>query len=107
MNRYFDSWAPAAKQLGVELRGPLSVPLPTGESLKARLHVPEFGAQNGMLIFDHPPTSRASNALIELGFGYSVFGEPPAREITTQEDLAEVLRDWGWSGPAAKAPNWL
>ncbi len=107
MNGYLASWLPAAEQLGVELSGPMTVALPDGESVIAQLHVPSFGAEKGMLVFKQVLSSRASNSLVESGYGYSVFAEPAADEITTMDDLVEVLRDWGWYGPEAEAPEWL
>ena len=107
MSSQLEYWMPAASQLGVKLHGPVNVGLPKGESLEAQLHVPFFGAKEGMLIFDQLPNDRATNALIELGYGYSVFSRPSPGEIMPKTYLLEVLRDWGWSGPTSKAPDWL
>ena len=107
MTRYLECWAPAAEQLAVELRGPLSVDLPNGESVEAQLHVPYFGAEKGMLIFERILSNEAFRSLVELGYGYSVFAEPSAGETSNADDVADVLRDWGWCGPQSKAPDWL
>jgi hypothetical protein len=77
VNGYLEYWRRPAEQLGVELCGPLTVRLPNGELLEAKLHVPSFGAEKGMLIFDRVLSSEAFKSLIELGFGYSVLPNPP------------------------------
>ena len=100
---YRQSWMLAAEQLGVELYGPLSVRLPSGEAVGARIHVPKFGATNGMLIFDDALSSRDFNSLLELGYGFPVFEDG----AITKEGLAELLQDWGWCGPETEAPGWL
>ena len=107
MSSQLEYWMPAARQVGVELNGPLKVGLPNGETLEAQLHVPLFGAKEGMLIFEELPSDGARNALIELGYGYSVFSRSSPGETMSRSYLLEVLRDWGWSGSSLEAPDWL
>ena len=103
---HIGSWSAAASQLGVELRGPMAFTLPDGRELKARMLVPQFGTDKGTLVFSDSEVLAHSQALIELGYAYSVF-DAAEGNVISEDDLIEILSDWCWCGDDRTKPEWL
>jgi len=108
--RYIDSYRDAAKVLGIIVDGPVSVALPTGQTVTAELHFPQFGFAKGTLVFDFPASeSHASfrDAMRQAdGYSASYFGLDDGN-ICQPSDLAEMLSDWQWNGPEDTKPSWV
>jgi ActR/RegA family two-component response regulator len=99
-------WADAAEDLRLSVDAPFSVAIPTGESFEFIARLRYFGAENGMLLLsDYGAIATHSEALVALGYGYSTLSDPC--EPYEREMCLELLRDWGWSGPAQDTPDWL
>ncbi len=108
--QYIDSYRAAAKALGIIIEGPVSITLPTGQTVTAELHFPQFGFAKGTLVFDFPASqSHASfrDAMRQVdGYSASYFGLDEG-DICQPSDLAEMLSDWQWNGPEDSKPLWL
>ena len=107
MASLFDSWSPTANRLGVEVRGPLRITLPDGTQLQAGLHVPRFGAEKGTLVFSDTSLLHHYEELLSMGYSYSIFGTPCEGDDISDADMVDILKDWGWCGPADERPNWI
>ena len=102
-------WKQAGKDLGFEVEAPFQVCLPNAGSITVDLLVKNFGAKNGMLIVtDFNKISDFADYLVNnMGYGYSTLSDYNVGDPYIQEDLVEVLQDWGWTGDPAKQPSWL
>lgn len=108
MNRLAEIWYLAAKDLSIEVDGPVIVPLGDGQFVEADVVVRNFGGAKGMIVVDRSTQiTGLSDAIVEAGFGFSVMGPINPNSSYDRDTLIEVLRDWGWSGPADGAPAWL
>jgi len=107
MSHWKRVWTEAAEDLGLQVHFDIVVRELEGEPV-ATVHLAQFGAENGMLIFDHSEVvSRHGSRLIELGYGYSVMDAPRANESYERDDFVEMLADWGWTGRPQARPTWL
>jgi len=103
-----DLWRAAALELGLDLVVPFRLVLPSGAEVSARVLVKGFGAKEGMLILSRYDDVRSSvKELAKEGYGFSVMSDPGPGEQFVRQDIVEVLRDWGWSGPPTDAASWL
>ena len=101
---HLENWSAAAARLGVELRGPLTITLPDGRELEARMLIPHFGTDKGTLVFSD--CLGDYRGLIELGYAYSVFDSADGYLIS-EDDLVDILNDWRWCGVGGNKPIWL
>lgn len=100
-------WEQVSKDLGIEVNFDFCVTLPDGGELVAPAHLPQFGARRGMLLFTRTDDMWSNrDVLWELGFGYSVVGEPCGFEYDRLSTI-DMLADWSWAGPAETGPGWL
>jgi hypothetical protein len=98
-------WRAAASDLGLELESPATIRLP-GVTFCAVALLRHFGAKRGMVIVSDYAVVRPHQAeLIDSGFGYSTMSDPI--DPYDRDGCLEVLRDWGWTGPAGASPQWL
>jgi hypothetical protein len=82
--------------------------LPSGRELIAVARIADLGAPNGMLLFRTYDEVRDSvQALLDMGYGYSVVDEPRPDEEFDLESFQEMFRDWGWSGKLGGKPTWM
>jgi hypothetical protein len=103
-----DLWAQAAADLGLDIDVPYSVRLPSGASVDARVHLRNFGGDNGMLVVsDYSIVSMLLDELASQGYGFSVLDDPLQSEVYDREVFIEMLTDWGWSGTSAERPSWI
>jgi len=119
-----ERWRDAADKLGVALCPPSEIQLPNGMITRPNMLVPNFGARNGTLVFGGPVDNhhakgerqpgdedweKERQGIREGGYYLSIF--PPSSSywtrIASEEDLIEVLSDWGWFGRPEEAPPWL
>lgn len=107
MTQHVDSWLASARRLGVEVTGPFPVTLPDGRRLEAKMHVPNFGAENGTLVFSELSRLNDYEQVLAIGYSYSVFDEPPEGYVTPEQDMVEILRNWGWNGADERRPQWM
>jgi hypothetical protein len=95
----------AAAALGVNVRGPATVQLPSGSELVADLLVEHFGAPAGTLVFsDADACWPHKQALRDLGYAASSYAEPT--QPMECSDLREMLLEWTWCGSEAQRPSW-
>ena len=98
-------WRAAASDLSLELESPATIRLP-GATFSAVALLRHFGAERGMIIVsDYAVVRPHAPALIDSGFGYSTMSDPT--DPYERDGCLEVLRDWGWTGPADESPPWL
>ena len=105
--RYIDTYRGAANELGVKVLGATTILIDAELSIDAELLFPNFGAPNGTLVVGSdeivwPHRKRISAA----GYSFSIFGLSHG-EICSTDGLAEMLAEWGWSGPLEDKPSWL
>lgn len=107
MNQWRRVWSAAAADLGFEVCFDTAIDELVG-SPTAEVHVPQFGAQRGMLIFaQSQPVNEHGNRLLELGYGYTAFDPPKEEEEYERSEFVEMLSEWGWSGSDQDRPTWL
>jgi hypothetical protein len=98
-------WRAAASDLSLELESPATIRL-AGATLTAVALLRHFGGGRGMIIVSDYGVLRPHHAeLIDSGFGYSTMSDPT--DPYERDGCIEVLRDWGWTGPADESPRWL
>ena len=109
MSRLLQHWRAASADLGLRLKEAFVVDLGPNGILEADLLVEDFGAPKGMLVFSdfRAVTTASGRILDQLGYGYSVMGEPRPEEDYSRDEFVSVLSDWGWSGDPTKRPRWL
>ena len=100
-----EEWQAAAKLLGIEAYGPFPLELASGRRYEFSVFLPQFGAENGMLVHtEYDP--EACSAAAKAGYGYSVFD--PNTLTSEEADLdgyIDCLIDWGWVGQGLP-PAW-
>lgn len=107
MWRHIDSWAPAAKELGVEILGPAEIDIGAGIFVEVDMLFPQFGPENGMLVVEkYSQLEPRRQDILAAGYGYSVFSPPPPGTYYSADDLAEMLADWTWNGRPEDQPDW-
>jgi hypothetical protein len=61
-----------------------------------------------MLLFrTYDEVRDSAQALLDMGYGYSVIDEPLPDEEFYLESFQEMFRDWGWSGKSGGKPAWM
>lgn len=98
----------ACSALGLRIELGYRLTLSNGRELISVARIADVGAPEGMLLFrtygevrDHIQTLRT------LRYGYSVIDEPRSDEEFDLESFKNMFRDWGWSGPLGKKPQWM
>ena len=100
-------WLKASQDLGLRIQAPFRLVMRTGVTVAARLHLSDFGAVNGMLIFTNYSDLRPhAEEVVAAGYGYSTLSEPSQGEHYDRARFVEMLQDWGWSGPEHLRPGW-
>lgn len=75
--------------------------------IAAKALIPQLGSRKGMIIVSNfADLCGRANALIDMGFGYSVLDEPRADEEYDLDSHIEMFSEWGWASEEAK-PEWL
>lgn len=100
-------WRHVSADLGIDIVSPFDLVFPDGTQLEVSALVKNFGPKHGMLIAtSYDSLKPYAQKIIQLGYGYStnVGGSPAEYD---RSEIVEVLKDWGWSGPANEKPNWL
>jgi hypothetical protein len=96
MNRLQESLARAARELGHRIIAPFELTVDAGRVLVADALFPDLGAPRGMLVVQSYDALRPFLDEFEsAGYGYSVIGEPPVREVFELEGYREMFNDWG------------
>ena len=94
-------WADRASRLGLSATIPFTLSL-DGETLSVPVLLRQFGAPNGMLLVtDFALIRPHANRLVELGYGYSCLSESTQLREEGDNDLLDMLRDWGRRGSSA------
>ena len=107
-SKQIEFWDKASLDLGVDYVAPFVLELSGGHTLKAELLVKQFGAPNGMLIFNESKqVTKYGDEMIDAGYGYSVMGEPSDRAEYSMQNYVKLLSDWGWAGDPKIKPSWI
>jgi hypothetical protein len=109
-NKLLKEWEAARDDLGINIVAPYEVALGNSRKIHADIFVPDFGHDNGTLIFrDTEAVWPHREELSKLGYGYSVLEEPSAdvEHLYDREPFIEMLSEWGWTGNEADKPEWL
>ena len=95
----------AGQLIGFAVEAPYLVVLPDGQTLEFSAHLPDFGADRGMLLSSrYEDFAAQAGSLVAAGYGYSVLSKPTS--APAPEAITDVLKDWGWSSSRA-CPEWL
>jgi hypothetical protein len=101
-------WQMAASDLNIQFITHFNLLLKSGHRLDAIFLLPQFGGDNGMLIFgSYDDVALYRDEILEAGYGFSILDEPLENEDYCKEDYIEILTDWGWSGTRKSKPNWF
>jgi hypothetical protein len=100
-------WRKKSADLGIEIVAPFELILPEGLSFVASALVRDFGPRLGMIVdADYEVLRSHTGTLSNSGYGYSSnIGHSP--DPYSRDAMIEILKDWGWNGPATKTPAWL
>lgn len=105
--QHIELWQIAAKDLGIRVEGPISVPVGQNLFVEADVLIKDFGNINGMIIVaDSRKISGIESHIIDSGYGYSVYDAPADGERYNREDFIGMLSDWGWTGSSDVLPEW-
>lgn len=98
-------WELVAEDLGIHIETPYAIRLSDGSSLVVDALVKDFGPPLGMLVAaDYAVLKPFKGSLVAEGYGYATnIGEGPYERAS----MVEVLKDWEWSGPQERKPDWL
>jgi hypothetical protein len=98
-------WTQAQRDLQIEVVAPFEVLFSDGSRLRVDALVKDFGAPKGMLVHQSYDLLKPFvGRILEDGYGYSSnVGDSPYEKGA----VAEILKDWGWSGPEGRKPAWL
>ena len=107
MSRMAEEWSVEAADLGLTIIAPFRLILPDGRELEFDALLKNFGYKNGTLLTSNHDIWDHREAIIGLGYGWSIMGEYSEHEVYDRAGYIEVLADWGWSGPESSKPNWL
>ncbi len=89
-------WLSVAGRHGLTVDVPFILQFPDGTSITAEVRLRGYGADNGMLIVsDYAVVQSRRDEIVQMGYGYSCFSQPPESEIDSEEGLKDVLDDWG------------
>ncbi len=90
----------ACDALGLSISLDYDVVLSTaGRKIVAKAHISDLGPSRGMLVFSAPEEIHGfERELMELGYGYSVYGEPLPDEQFDLDSYIEMFSDWN-GGP--------
>jgi hypothetical protein len=95
MNKQQDFLARACSALSLNIKLNFEVRLKSGQLLRSEALVEGVGPSRGMLVFSsYEDVAGAGNELMELGFGYSVYGPPRADEMFDLDSYREMFLDW-------------
>ncbi|HWV16075.1 MAG TPA: hypothetical protein VN030_11660 [Cellvibrio sp.] len=101
-------WKKAAVQLAIELVAPFEFNISDTFSLHACFLVKDFGAENGMLVFNsYLEIKPYLGEIKQAGYGFSIMADPEQENEFASGDYMEVLGDWGWTGKPESKPSWL
>ena len=98
----------AARELGIEVRTDVELAFPSGRRLEVPIVVPQFGAENGMLVvgsFD--VIAPVEDEVDRAGYGVSVLEDPETESVYDLQSFVEMLNDWGWNEACGVAPSWI
>ena len=100
-------WNTIAADLGVSIETSFQVEVAPGIIVSAPVLVRNFGGRIGTLVFErYEEIGDYSNAIVEMGYGYSVLG-PPFSEEYDRDTIISMLSEWEWTGDESDRPNWM
>ena len=104
--RLEEAWEEAGDRLGIDVEVSYLLDTSMG-SVQYPVYLPDFGGPEGMVLMaaghgegDLPRMVAEDEGLVyvELHSSYGTYDE---------EEFRAPLQDFGWSGPATTAPDWL
>ena len=104
-DRIIEAWKDAAVDLGITFITPFALD-DDGRRISYLGLLPEFGSENGMLIFvsDASAVELWASTAKKKGFGYSYLSD--SYGAYDRRLFSETLDDWGWSPKDRPPPIW-
>jgi hypothetical protein len=98
----------AARELGLRIVTQCVLDLRPGRQIQAVAILPQLGAPEGMVIFEHfEELAGLGHELTEAGFGYCVLSDPLPSEAFDLNSFIEMFSDWGWAATGETRPDWM
>ena len=89
-------WLSMAYKHGLRIDVPFILQFPDGTTITAEVRLQGYGAKNGMLLVsDYTVVEKKSDEIVKMGHGYSWLSQPSKDEIDSDEELKDLLDDWG------------
>jgi hypothetical protein len=98
----------ACTALGLTFEAGYVVKIDENVVLKTVGRIRELGDDNGMLVLArYDEVEPFTQRLADLGYGFSVLGEPKDAAVFDLDGYKRIFRDWGWSGALGSKPSWM
>lgn len=97
-----------SRELGVSLVVEPTITATSGVDLKPVVWLPDFGGNQGMLVFEGSlSNSELPKLAKDAGYSASTMGSVTKSFVFEIDDFVDLLCDWGWSSYDKPKPNWL
>jgi|CXWL01.1.fsa_nt_gi hypothetical protein len=108
MTRLQSYFAKACGVLGLRVEIPFQLKFTDGSQISAQVLFPQLGAPRGTIIVTlFAELKGKEKELAEMGFSYSVMGEPLSDVDYEVGDCIETFSEWGWGSTGEKKPDWM
>jgi hypothetical protein len=108
MTRLQSYLAKACGDLGLRVEIPFQVKFTDGSEISAQVLLPQLGAPRGTIIVTNFAELKGKEKeLAEMGFSYSVMGEPQSDVDYKAGDCIETFSEWGWGSTEGEKPDWM
>lgn len=98
----------ACQDLSLSADIPFILTLQDGVQINAQALIPRLGGPNGMIVVNRSDElCGMANALLNLGYGYSVLDDPSPSEQYDLDSYVEMFSDWGWGAINERKPDWM
>jgi hypothetical protein len=85
-----------AQKHNLRVEVPFCLRFSDGAEITAEVRLVGYGADKGMLIVsDYSTIKDRAKEIVRMGYGYSCFSQPHEDEVDSDEELEEILEDWG------------
>lgn len=109
MRTLLSDFQKSGTELGIEVKGPLDIILPSGAVFRAEILVCDIGARLGTIIDTSSTiTANLREELKRAGYTISTISELTENEPAYNVDVfVQLYRDWGWCSKTKEAPSWF
>jgi hypothetical protein len=95
-SQFQKQWIDIASRYNLELDIPYSLNLSSGRTITVEIRLKGYGHTNGMLLVtDYNIIQNDADEIVDLGYGFSCLSEPSGNEMISDEEIVELLNDWG------------